>query len=137
MFTMLLIRPGAAWLMTYCSASRILSCFKYGEFGGYRGMTTPPGKIGCGAYGAEVAGPGAGTPIGAGTGGSAGCGQHSPAIIQDKTTHRIVIGSFKNFDRVQQTRQAVRPGRDRQCRPAQAISMAALRIHMQLRRPPG
>lgn len=32
-------------------------------------MTTPPGKIGMGAYGAVLAGPGAGTPRGAGNGG--------------------------------------------------------------------
>src|SRR5580698_2340450 len=67
---MLLMRPGTAWLILYCSGSRMRSILRYGEPGGYRVTTTPPGKMGCGANGASVAGPGLGTPRGAGSGGS-------------------------------------------------------------------
>src|SRR6185369_8866380 len=70
MLTMLLMRPGTAWLMLYCSGSRTRSALRKGEPGGYSGTTTPPATIGCGAYGASVAGPGFGTAIGAGRAGS-------------------------------------------------------------------
>jgi hypothetical protein len=49
MLTMLLIRPGTAWFMLYCSAWRTFSMLRKGEPGGYRVITTPPGKIGNGA----------------------------------------------------------------------------------------
>ena len=68
---MLAIRPGAAPFMLYTSASFSFSAFRYGEFGGNNGTTTPPGRIGCGAYGASVAVAGFGTFIGAGSGGKA------------------------------------------------------------------
>src|ERR1035437_604924 len=70
MLTMLLMRPGTAWLMLYCSASRTRSALSNGEPGGYSGTTTPPGKMGNGAYGASFAGPGFGTDKGAGSGAS-------------------------------------------------------------------
>src|SRR5438552_166383 len=74
MLTMLPIRPGTAWLMLYCSASRTRSALRNGEPGGYKGTTTPPCRIGSGAYAASFDGPGFGTPIGAGSGGSAARG---------------------------------------------------------------
>src|SRR5690349_21758909 len=70
--TILLMRPGTAVLMLYTSGSRILSAFRYGDPGGNSVTTTPPGRIGWGAYGASVAGPGFGTLSGAGGGGSFG-----------------------------------------------------------------
>src|ERR1035437_2205837 len=70
MLTMLLMRPGTAWLMLYCSASRTRSALSNGEPGGYSGTTTPPGKMGNGEYGASFAGPGFGTDKGAGSGAS-------------------------------------------------------------------
>src|SRR2546421_10454179 len=66
MLTMLLIRPGTAWLMLYCSASRTLSALRYGDPGGNSVITPPPCRMGCGASGASVAAPGLGTPMGAG-----------------------------------------------------------------------
>src|SRR5688572_10532112 len=71
--TILLIRPGTAWLMLYCSGSRIRSILRKGEPGGYSGTTMPPGRIGDGAYGPPVAGPGFGTVRGAGSGGRFPC----------------------------------------------------------------
>src|SRR5580698_10150938 len=76
MLTMLLMRPGAAGLMLYCSASRTRSILRKGEPGGNSVTTTPPGRIGCGAYGALVDGPGEGTPAEAGRGGSVFCAAH-------------------------------------------------------------
>src|SRR5882672_6339239 len=61
MLTMLLIRPGTALLILYCSASRTRSLLSNGESGGYNGRTIPPCTIGCGAYGESFAGPGFGT----------------------------------------------------------------------------
>src|SRR5205807_1678240 len=74
MLTMLLIRPGTVWLMLYCSASRTRSALRYGDPGGKSGITTPPCKIGNGAYGASVATPGFGVARGAGSGGNAARG---------------------------------------------------------------
>jgi hypothetical protein len=70
MLTMLKIRPGTVWRMLYCSASRTRSAFKNGEPERYNGTTMPPGNIGRGAYAESVAGAGAGTAKGAGSGGS-------------------------------------------------------------------
>src|SRR6478735_1214059 len=48
----------------------------------------PPGRIGCGAYGASVTGPGLGTPMGAGSGGRAGvCA--SATLVAMASTRRI------------------------------------------------
>src|SRR5580658_1830555 len=74
MLTILLTRPGELWLMLYCSGSRMCSGLRYGEPGGYRVTTTPPGRRAVGAYGASVAGPGFGTASGAGRAGRAACG---------------------------------------------------------------
>src|SRR6201999_1335303 len=71
---MLLMRPGAAVLILYCSGILILSFFRYGESGGNNGITTPPCTMGWGAYGASVCVPGLGTLIGAGIGGNGACG---------------------------------------------------------------
>src|SRR5271157_4401775 len=75
--TMLLIRPGTALLRLYCSASRTRSFLSKGESAEYSGTTTPPGRIGCGAYGASLVGPGFGAPKAGGRGGSAPAGEVS------------------------------------------------------------
>ena len=64
MLTMLLIRPGTAWLMLYCLG---LADAVHLQIAASRadtaGQSTPPGRIGCGAYGASVAGPGVGNAL--------------------------------------------------------------------------
>src|SRR5882672_3574140 len=68
MLTMLLMRPGTALLILYCSASRTRSALRNADPAGYSGTTTPPWRIGCGAYGASFVGPGCGTPRAGGRG---------------------------------------------------------------------
>ena len=76
--------------MLYCSGSLTRSIFRYGDPGGNSVTTTPPGKIGCGAYGASVAGAGFGTAIGAGRGGNARgavpCAPATPAATHATNT---------------------------------------------------
>jgi len=96
---MLLIRPGAALLMLYCSASRTRSFLRCGESGGYNGITIPPCRIGCGAYGASLVAPAAGTFSGGGTAGSVvadgfdeSCAK--PILIDTTTKQKTSSGLF-------------------------------------------
>src|SRR5580692_2590588 len=99
MLTMLLTRPGAAWLMLYCSASRTRSLLRYGEPGGYSVNTTPPGRIDVGAYGASVAAPGFGTARGAGSGARAFCARATVAVIVEmSSTVKVSFMTYRSLN---------------------------------------
>src|SRR5437763_1457111 len=48
MLTMLLMRPATVAFMLYFSGAPTRSALRNGESGAYRGMTMPPGRMGCG-----------------------------------------------------------------------------------------
>src|ERR1039457_2237152 len=70
---MLPMRPATDPLMLYFSGMLIFSLLRYGESARNSGITIPPCRMGCGAYGASVCGPGCGTLSGAGSGGNGAC----------------------------------------------------------------